>query len=307
MSNVKKYIIVTDWMETFVAQEYWLFAKGLETLGWTLLKIKDVVVDDIKKQKSIVVCDTSDFFDIGRLKCDNVHLIYKMDDFFPYKTIRNDCISNCDTLVSSYQYLCPTLGNVYKGILNKPSYWSPHCAIHDFFDGIMFNTNPNSDKIFVSGAVSDTYPLRMYVVSDPMFTNIIDRLRHPSYNVDTYRHDVMNKKYYERLNMYLCCFCDALTFKYLLMKVFEITAVGSLLLVEDSIKEPLRELGFINMETCILCNKENIYDIMEWILDKGNRIIVDIIRKKGMELTRSRHTLRHRVEVFNSWIDETFV
>lgn len=305
MTTIKKYILITDWKEKFITQEYWMFANYLEKHGWEIIKLSQLNIDKIKLQKSIILCDTFHDFDMNRLKSENTIILNKLDDVFPFYDIRNECINACDAVIGAYQYLYKDSGHIYPALPIKPSFWSPHCAINEFFNDISFNTSPNDTKILVSGMTNKFYPLRMFVLGN--CSPIIDTLQHPCYDVAKYTENtVKSQGYYKHVHNYLCSFCDASEFKYILIKVFEITAVGSLLLVEDSIKDPLRTLGFIDMENCIMCNKDNVYDIMEWILDKGNRVIVDIIRKKGMELTRSKHTLRHRVEAFVDWVDKTY-
>ena len=307
MTIINKYVLIVDWKETFITQEYWMFAKYLEKHGWELIKLSQLNIDKIKLQKSIVLCDTFDDFDMNRLKSQNTIILNKLDDVFPFNDIRNQCINACDAIIGTYQYLYKDSGHIYPALPIKPSLWSPHCAINEFFDDISFNTSPNDTRILMSGITNKAYPLRMFVLENQQFYPFIERLIHPCYDARKYNENtVMAKEYYKHVNKYMCAFCDASEFKYILIKVFEITAVGSLLLVQDSIKEQLRTLGFIDMENCIMCNKDNVYDIMEWILDKGNRVIVDIIRKKGMELTRSKHTLRHRVEAFVDWVDKTY-
>lgn len=299
----KKFVIIADYIETFLMQEPYVNAKYLETYGWEIIKQCNVKPDEIKRQKCVVLCATYDRYDISSLKCDNVTLIYNLHDVYPFKNIRNYCIDDCNIIIGPYQYLFSSLSHMYKNITKKTSYWIPNSAVNDFFEDIAFNTSPKDTKIFVSGDITSEYPMRALVINDERFKDIVDRLKHPSYDAKHTGATPINKNYYKQLNEYLCCFTDALTYKYTLYKVFEITAVGSLLLVEDSIKEQLSKLGFIDMETCVLCNASNVYEKMMWIIDKANRPQVDAIRRRGMELTRSKHTTRDRAAAINALCD----
>lgn len=149
-----------------------------------------------------------------------------------------------------------------------------------------------------------TYPFRNYIKYDKKLKDYIDYLDHPSYKNLT--HNIINENYYKKLNNYLCCFVDASIYNYLLLKVFEICSVGSLLLIDDTIKTTLNELHFLDNINCIMCNKNNIYEKIKFILDKNNRQEVDKIRFAGMNLVREKHSLNNRIIMFNSGIIKYF-
>jgi FkbM family methyltransferase len=293
----KKYVIYTDWIESYLTKEPFTFVKNLEIFGWEIIKLSNINIENIKNTKSLVLCVTYDDFDISLIKCDNVQIIYKIDDLYPYKEIRNKCIENADTLISPYQYLFNTneINKMYN--INLPNtFHIPYSAVDDFFKDIEFNNNP-INKIFVSGAVNNIYPLRLFITNNIAFKDYTECLVHPSY--DNYKHDCNNNIYYKKLNEYLCCFVDASLYKYVLLKVFEISSVGSLLLVEDTIENELNILGFYDNINCVFCNKNNLENKINWILNVENRHSIDNIRKNGMELVRQNHTTKNRSETFD--------
>lgn len=294
----KKYVIYTDWLESYLTREPFIFVKNLEIFGWEIIKLSNINIENIKNTKCIVLCVTYEDFDISLIKCDNVHIIYKIDDLYPYREIRNKCIENADTIVSPYQYLFSTneIKKMYKNINLSKTFHIPYSAVGIFFKDIGFNNNP-INKIFVSGPLSDCYPLRLFISNNIAFKDYIERLVHPSYQ--NYTHDCINDKYYKKLNEYLCCFVDASSYNYVLLKVFEICSVGSLLLVEDTLENELNKLGFYNNINCILCNKNNLENKIKCILNVKNRHLIDNMRKKGMYLVRQHHTTRNRSETFN--------
>ena len=94
-----KYVIYADWIESYVTLEHFTFVKNLTQYGWDIIKLSEVNVEKLKSEKSIVLCVTYDSFDISHLKCDNIKLIYKIDDLYPYKDIRKKCIDSADICI----------------------------------------------------------------------------------------------------------------------------------------------------------------------------------------------------------------
>jgi FkbM family methyltransferase len=298
----KKIAIYADWIEEYLTLEPFIFIKNLEKYDWQLLKLSNIDINELKKTKSIVLCVTYDSFNISQLKCDNIKLIYKIDDLYPFKDIRKTCIDSADILIGPYQYLFneDEVINMYPLINTKETYHIPYSSVNSFYKNIELNQNP-IQKIFVSGCINYTYPLRQHILK---YSKYIDRLPHPNYN--NYNHDKINKEYYNILSKYLCCFTDALSFKYVLLKVFEICSVGSLLLCEDSVHKQLTNLGFIDNVNYISCNKVNLESKINWILNENNRKIVDEIRLRGMNLVREHHNTSNRSELFNIIINNKY-
>ena len=305
---MKKYIIIADWIKIYLTKEPYIFSKKLVALGdWDIIELSRLNIETIIKTKCIVLCITYDGLDISLLKSSNVFIIYKIDDLYPYKDIRNKCINCADMLIGPYQYLFNTndVIQMYPKINNINSYHIPYSAVNEFYDDIEFNQAP-LNKIFVSGYINEyMYPLRSYIKNNINIQNKIESLDHPSYN--SYTHNIINKDYYKELNKYICCFTDALIYKYILLKVFEICSVGSLLLVEDSITNDLNKLGFYHNINCIMCNKINIEDKINWILNINNIENVNIIRKNGMELVRNKHNTNERAIYFHTLINNIFI
>ena len=301
---MRKVIIIADWIIDYLTKEHYTFGKILEThYDWIIIKLSMLNIEQVKQIKSIVLCITYDSLDISILKCENITLIYKIDDLYPYKDIRKKCIDYADLLIGPYQYLFKEkkIIQMYPSIKSKESYHIPYSAVESFYKDLEFNNTPK-EKIFVSGAVSQVYPLRKYILTKQEY---IETLRHPSYN--HYKHNIINERYYKKLSEYLCCFTDASTYKYILLKVFEICSVGSLLLCDESIQDELYCIGFENNVNYISCNKENLESKMKWILNKQNRKIVDEIRLKGMNLVRNNHNTNNRCQTFNSLIDKKYL
>lgn len=298
-----KIIIIADWIIQYITKEPYMFAKHLHThYGWTIIKLSMLNIEQLKQRQSIVLCITYDSLNISILKCENITLIYKIDDLYPYKDIRKTCIDYADLLISPYQYLFKeeNIIQMYPSIKSKDSYHISYSAVESFYINIGFNNTPK-EKIFVSGTIISEYPLRNYILK---YKEYIEILEHPTYN--NYKHNIIDEKYYNKLSEYLCCFTDSSKYKYVLLKVFEICSVGSLLLCDELIQDELYNLGFENNINYISCNKENLESKMKWILDKNNREIVDEIRLKGMNLVKNNHNTNNRSESFNSLINNKY-
>ena len=299
-SNIRKIIIVADWLKTSIMLEPYTFAENLKEYGWELFELSNVDVNEIKKEKSIILCITYDSFDISNLKNENTTIIYKLDDLYPYKEIRNICINKADLLIGAYKHLFHKVKYMYDSITNVPSFCIPFTAVNHFYENIKFNNNPKN-KILISGYRANTYPFRikLYDMSlEDNYKNKLETLQHPNY--DNCTHNIINENYYKKLNEYMCCFTDALIYDYIVLKVFEITSVGSLLLVVDSISDELNKLGFYDNVNCIMCNENNIYEKINWILHEDNLNTVNSIRYKGMEMTRKNHNTKKRAYDFNN-------
>lgn len=139
-------------------------------------------------------------------------------------------------------------------------------------------------KILLSGSISNNYyPIRKYV----------SELKHPFIDRLNRSANIIGENYINFLSEYLCCFTCCLTKEtpYIINKFFEIPASGSLLLAYDEwVKDGLKEIGFIDGENYISCNKDNFIKKIEWICDEKNRNEVDRIRKNGNELVKKNHT-----------------
>jgi hypothetical protein len=67
-----------------------------------------------------------------------------------------------------------------------------------------------------------------------------------------------------------------------------------LLLTDRIIEKEMNELGFLDGQTCIFCDKSDFLEKVAWIVDDANRSAIDGIRMAGMKLTRERHMTKHR-------------
>ena len=295
----RKFILISDRLKEYLTKEPYTFAKNLEQLGWTIIELSKLDIKYITSRPSVILCVVYDDFDISPLKTNNTYLIYKVDDLFYFTDRRRANVNTANIIIGPYQYLFNTeeVIKMCPNIINIPSYHIPYSAVDEYFEDITYNNNP-INKIFIGGALSDDiYPLISFIRFSSKFKQYIETLDHPSY--DNYKHNIINKEYYKYVNKYICSFTDASKFKYILLKVFEICSVGTLLLIEDSIKNDLNNLGLYDNEHCIMCNRDTMEDKIKWILDPNNTAEVDRIRNNGMTLVRKIHTTKIRANTFD--------
>jgi hypothetical protein len=104
-----------------------------------------------------------------------------------------------------------------------------------------------------------------------------------------------------------CCSCKELP--YIVAKFFEIPACGSCLIAYDKyVKEPLKELGFIDSENYISISDDNLEDKLKWIFDSNNNDEIERIRKNGFDFVRNNHMLSHRIDKLITYLkDNEFI
>jgi len=234
------------------------------------------------------------------LICDVSFII---DDIHHGKSLRvprQEVFKHCKYLFMTYGYLSNLYFDQMNGIV-----FCPHSAAYD----IEFNNCP-IDKVLLTGALNkDLYPNRdtMYILSkNRKYGKMIDyhKIDYSGYrNEEGIGNATAGLNYYKLLNKYLCCVCDDINDdrKYLLAKVFEITATGSLLLsFNKNTSHVLKQLGFEDGEHYISCCKDDIGIKITYVLNVQNRDLINKIRKNGYELTRKYHTFRNRSKLIDS-------
>lgn len=287
--HMKKYVIVTDWLLTYVTLEALYFAKKL---GWEFVILSKLDRSIFLEPSNILLITYNDFDLTTIQKHPDCKIIYKVDDYHGENQTRKNCILSANLVISPYAYLI-------KESVQK--LWIPYSCVDEFVKDIKFNETP-TNAVFTSGAISWHYPFREYVQS--LNDERIVRKGHPGYHAK-FSEDSSGvaKDYQKILNSYICCFTDASIYGYVLLKNFEIAGSGSLLLTDRLIEPQMNELGFVDNVNCMFCTKETFVEKINFILDLKNRDKIDQIRKAGMELVHSRHLTSHRTQLFISLLE----
>jgi hypothetical protein len=284
-----KYLVINldMWKKCFTLEWYTFFTnlKNYYKINFTeLLRIKhNIPINSIIIFVEIDKNLTNDF--CKNNKC--FKFIYWCDDIHHDLRVYN---------VEIFQLGIPFIscfGNSLKNSFN----------FYHYAQDLYFKSSPNRNpinKILITGTgyVNDSiYGFRNFIFKKATSDNRIDVLPH---------HLIYDYKYARYTNKYIANITSTLNkvYHYIFAKVFEITAVGSLLVIEDTIEDDLKEVGFYHKVNCFLVNKHNIDESMNYILDLNNRKEIDRIRKKGYLNTKKNHTLNNRLLEFNQLINK---
>jgi hypothetical protein len=307
--NGKKGIICdVDWLSSYVIDEHLYLMRilqddyGFHILNCAALDVRGAgFVDDLNSYDVLLTAyHTASKVPLNRVTAYKIYKIDDMESGVEYDRLVSFYVNASDMIISPYAYV---FDKFYK---HENVVWVPYsCALEHYKDweSITFNETPKN-KIFQSGHVAWSYPFRQYVAS--LNHEGLEKMPHQGWRkqVEGGNAQIIGLNYYKKLNEYLCCFTDALTYRYIVLKNFEIAAAGSLLLTDKIVEKEMNELGFIDRETCIFCNKETFLEKVDWILDPRNREAVDAIRRAGMTLVRERHMTRHRAAQINQLVNE---
>ncbi|HWF90373.1 MAG TPA: glycosyltransferase [Pyrinomonadaceae bacterium] len=193
----------------------------------------------------------------------------------------------CETVISTVGYAWNRLYPEFAG--TKKIVWVPHSASPDFL--VPYNPSP-VNAIFVSGAAGNYYPLRDRVTElSQAGAYAIVRHDHPGYDTgyDYDQNEAVGRGYAMKINSYRAAFTDSSRFHYVLAKYFEIPATGALLVADDSVSGPLRQLGFVENEHYVAVSADNLEEKIRFVLDERNHDELDQVRRRGQQLVWERH------------------
>lgn len=303
------------WEKDILRSFYYLINILKDKYGYTLIDLSDYplnsdfndIINKFHNVTSILVIENHneilihhifpDFFNNSTKKylfADDIHKFYDIK--------KNNYYEKFDKIFVTYYN--PFI-KLYPHIEKSRIIWCPHGFTEDYL--LEFNKNP-VNKILLSGAVGLLYPLRKYMVKlqRSELQDKINYLKHPGYKLFDYDNHKLKigKSYSKLLNSHICCFTDCLTYGYIVSKYFEIPATGSLLLAQNPQDDKLENIGFQDGINYIQCDQNNIKEKINWVLDPKNKNKVDEIRKNGMMLVRSQHSISHRAVLINDHIDQ---
>lgn len=301
--------------KTYVSREFhYIISELISTYGWRHIEINKLWngAGDIRDQlvaefgelpETIIFCEAYEFLharaaDIYRLPCrkflfaDDLH--WWDDDSRQRKAVS---FALCERILSTYGYAWSRFYPEFCG--TKRVVWVPHSASPDFM--LPFNS-ASANCILLSGAISPYYPLRqkMKALHDAGAYSIAVH-DHPGYftGYDYDNNQSIGQGYAKTINRYRVAFTDSLTFQYVVAKYFEIPATGALLLADDAVSDPLRELGFIKNQHYIPLSNDDLEEKIEYVLDERNHEELDQIRRNGQELVWARHKTADRAQQIN--------
>jgi hypothetical protein len=297
-----------DWLSTYIVVEHLYLLKLLHRdYGFDIINCKHL---DFENEMAITDLNSYDVLLLTyhwyrKLPMDLItsYKVYRMDDLLnnpTYDEIAKFYIRHADTVITPYAHVFHKYHEHGDVIMTPYSSAVETCTDYQNLD---FNDDPKV-KVLISGNLHETAPFRKYVAN--LNNENLERIVHPGYYQpnDPSNEAVVRDRYFRKLREYICCFTDALTFGYMVLKSFEIPSVGALLLADRKIEEEMNDLGFVDYETCIFCDEITFEGTVAWIVDPSNRQAVDRIRRTGMTVSRGRHLTRHRAAQINDLITQ---
>ncbi|HKE56494.1 MAG TPA: glycosyltransferase [Pyrinomonadaceae bacterium] len=192
-----------------------------------------------------------------------------------------------DGVLATYGYCWDHFYPEFCG--SKRVVWVPHATSPDF----MIPYNPQAQNfILLSGAMSFHYPLRQQLKDlHELGSYAIVHQQHPGYytGYDYQNDEMVGTNFARKLNSYRTAFTDALVYRYVVAKYFEIPATGALLLADEAVEEQLSQLGFNKYQHYVPVSAENLEEQIQFVLDERNHEQLDQIRKAGQDLVWQRH------------------
>lgn len=301
---------------TYVSREFYYIIRDLiSNYGWRHIEIdklwngagtiRDKLMEEFDElPESILFCQAYELLhaqakDIYRLNCrksifaDDLHWWDEQ-----MRQTKSVSFALCDTILSTCGYIWPRFYPEFCS--TKKVVWIPHSASPDF----MLPCNPRPENsILLSGAISCHYPLRQQLKAlQAQGSHSIAYHGHPGYYTG-YDYDSdqnIGGGYAKTINRYRAAFTDSLTFRYVVAKYFEIPATGALLLADDAVSGPLRELGFIPNQHYLPVSTDNLEEKIKYILDERNHEGLDHIRRSGQKLVWDRHKTSDRAMQMDS-------
>jgi hypothetical protein len=303
MTRVKLVVAPFTELRTYVSREFWsTFSFLADRHGWQRYETCHV---------------TSDFLDLLRLRfgaIPNVVLfwesypqfvrhaaalaeagarLYVMTDDLhrPGRDGMREALRVADGILSTY---APRLGEFFPEVDPSKVTWVPHAASPDFLLPVAETPAP---VVFVSGAISNVYPLRQTMRDLALRRPELARLHgHPGYfcNFNYGSDRRIGRGYAEAIRACLAAFTDGLTYRYVVAKHFEIPATGALLIADRACSPQLATLGFDDGVHYLAASAEDLEQIVERALDPSIRAEIDAIRRRGHALVHARHTTAQR-------------
>ena len=235
----------------------------------------------------------------------NIKILFYMDDLHHDGTsIRNrqsTLIKESHLVISTYKY---TFNKYFPDVSLDKVYWFPHSYPTNF--KIEFNEDPIT-KILITGNCNwRVYPYRrkMIMYRKRGYPDAIDTLQHPGY-AEKREGALVGYDYYKYMSKYIASFscCSNEKTPYVVAKTFEIPATGALLLMyDDLVKEPMKELGFIDKHNYLSVNDDNMEDVIKFIIDPSNKDKITEMRRNGYEHVWKNHLHMNRCKDLDTYL-----
>lgn len=294
----------------YVSREFWSTFCSLREHGWQLLETNDLPrngdsLADVMRcrvggwPRAVLFWESyPELVRYGQALREQGARIYVMtDDLHHPRPGMDEALRLADGVLSTY---APRVEVYLRGVEASRVTWVPHAASPDFL--LPLNDDPRP-VVFVSGAMSHAYPLRIAMRDLALRRPELARLHeHPGYGCtfDYTRDERVGRGYATAMRECLAAFTDALVHLYVVAKHFEIPATGALLLADRAVAPQLADLGFIDGEHYVSVTADDLEPTVSRMLDRRNADAIDAIRRRGRALVHARHTTGHRARQIDS-------
>ncbi len=288
----------------YVSREFWVTFSLLGALEWNVAETREVphhrdaIVDYLYRRAGgwpEVVLFWESYPAVVRcanaLAGSGTRIYVLIDDLHRPHALMDEALHAVDGVLATY---APRIGTYRPAVDRSRVTWVPHAAGPDFLLPVEESPLP---VVFVSGAMAAAYPLRLAMRELAVRRPGLARLHaHPGYEC-TFDHSSdtrVGRGYAAAMRQCLAAFTDALSYRYVVAKHFEIPATGALLIAERDVAPQLAELGLIDGQHYAGVSAGDLEAVVERVLDPRNGDEVDAIRRRGHALVHARHTTLHR-------------
>ncbi|HKO01918.1 MAG TPA: glycosyltransferase [Thermoanaerobaculia bacterium] len=275
-------------LRRYVSREFFeTFSLLRERHGWVLRELHEL--------SSIENADVLLFWESYDAVIRHAHRAKRIcvmtDDLHGDRYPMAQALALADRVLSTY---APCIADFFPSLHSSHVAWTPHAASSDFLFDV--NESPRN-VVFVSGAMSAKYPLRRLMLELANRRPDIAQIHeHPGYRTDfDYDTDArIGRGYAESMHGCLAAFTDALQYRYVVAKHFEIPATGALLIADRAMSSQLAQLGFDDGVHYVSASASDLEEVIDRVRDPQNREHIDAIRRRGHALVHQRHTTERR-------------
>lgn len=212
---------------------------------------------------------------------------------------------NVDALFSTYAY---SFRRFYPELTSLPVKWLPHAAAPYFhFDGI---NETAADTALLSGAINMHYPMRQLAQRLASTDQRIQMVAHPGYGPVTELNTTFHAqdRFATLLRQYRASITcgGALKYGYVVAKMMEIPATGSLMIVDESVVPQLSALGlFPQRHYLTFKDAPTLSRALDSALSKEEHIhaAVNEMRMAAQHVVLTRHTTSSRAQQLASELE----
>jgi hypothetical protein len=313
-----KYLVgcdVNNWKLYVRPEWYYVFSELIKVYGWkeypiSMISIDQSVRERLINEKPLVIlfCEAAvemyPYLPIDELRQQGTNIAAFSDDSHKYNQFSTSMLryilDHTDTMVGTYAYL---MENYFSSVpLHKPPpnlIWLPHSASPTFTERL-YNNDPIR-KIFLSGASqADAYPIRHWLhdTFQKEHQAVMSVYEHPGYLEHAENQSAI---YAQTARSYFAAITTTMVHRRLVAKVFELPAVGSLLIVNLDLEQYMEALGMENMKHYVGFKDDDPEAGIWWAMDPKNIEKIESIRRNGMELMRTKHTTSNRAAALDDF------